>query len=67
MSMRPIGADVVSVPRESYLRLLRADAMMNALRACGVAKWEGYGDAERLAKPAFGCTEPDDYQMELPL
>ena len=56
------GTDVVSVPRETYLRLLRESALLMGLKACGVAQWEGYGDAMRLAEPAYGCTEPEDYQ-----
>lgn len=56
------GTDVVSVPRETYLRLLRESALLMGLKACGVADWEGYGDAMRLAKPAYGCTEMEDYE-----
>lgn len=32
------------------------------LMACGVNQWEGYGDAMRLAKPAYGCTDIEDYE-----
>jgi hypothetical protein len=65
MTARTIrGPDVVSVPRETYERLLRESALLMGLKACGVAQWEGYRDGFRLATPAYGCAEPDDYLPE---
>lgn len=54
------GTDVVSVPRETYMRLLRESALLMGLKACGVAQWEGYVVALRLAAPAYGCTDTGD-------
>lgn len=62
MSHRHGGTDVVSVPRETYMRLLRESALLMGLKACGVAQREGYGDAQRLAAPAYGCTDMEDYE-----
>lgn len=54
MKRTPLGgADIVSVPRETYMRLMRESALLMGLKACGVDNWEGYGDAMRLAGPAY--------------
>lgn len=51
------GSDLVSVPRESYLRMCRDSNELMSLRACGVHNWEGHGDAMRLSQGPSGGTE----------
>lgn len=49
----------VQVSQETYDRLVRESNLLMALKACGVAEWEGYRDAQRLA---FGPRTRPDYE-----
>lgn len=38
----------VSVPKEEYFQLVEDASLLEALRQCGVHKWEGYYEAREL-------------------
>lgn len=39
------SSDLIQITQGEYTALLAAKEFLDCLRACGVAKWEGYGAA----------------------
>lgn len=52
-----ISQPIAIVSRERYEELLAAEALLQALKVCGVDNWEGYAEARNLLE---GGAESDD-------
>lgn len=42
------GEGIIRVPLSRYIELLESEQKLDALDACGVDNWEGYGEAMRM-------------------
>lgn len=50
---REDDAKMVVITRESFLNLTEKAELLECLQACGVDNWEGYGDAQAMARGDF--------------